>query len=291
MARARAEHPGQAAERAVSRAANKGQPWTDRAARVGFLARGSVYVLVGGVALTAALGAGGAPTDPSGALMRLGRMPAGRAALALIALGLLVHAAFRAVLAVIGEPYVKQRRWQRLATRARHGFSALFYLGMSSTAALLAAGRSAEAHADKDAQTRGLSAWLLGAPFGRPLLVAIAAGIAVAAAVELVRAFGPNRARDHLRVEAMREGQCKLMVALGRVAYVARATVLAACAYFLVRGAINRSPRETRGPAGALRAVWELPHGGLWLALIAAGLLAFGAYSVLEARWRRVFAR
>jgi hypothetical protein len=89
----------------------------------------------------------------------------------------------------------------------------------------------------------------------------------------------------------MTERQCKLMSVLGRIAYVARATVLAVCGYFLARGAIDRAPREARGPAGALRAVWELPHGGIWLALIAAGLVAFGAYAVLEARWRRVFAR
>ena len=52
-------------------------------------------------------GLGGKPTDPSGALSMLVRMPAGRAALALIAAGLLVHAAFRAVLVVAGEPYVQ----------------------------------------------------------------------------------------------------------------------------------------------------------------------------------------
>jgi hypothetical protein len=81
------------------------------------------------------------------------------------------------------------------------------------------------------------------------------------------------------------------MTALGRIAYVARATVLGGCAYFLARGAIDRAPREARGPAGALRAVWHLPHGGLWLALVASGLVAFGAYGVLEAKWRRVFPR
>jgi len=37
--------------------------------------------------------------------------------------------------------------------------------------------------------------------------------------------------------------------------------------------------------------VWELPHGRVWLALVAAGLIAFGVYGVLEARWRRLFTR
>jgi len=105
-----------------------------------------------------------------------------------------------------------------------------------------------------------------------------------------VRAFGPNDVRKRLRTDAMTERACKLMATLGRVAYVARATVLAVCGYFLARGAIDRAPAETRGPAGALREVWKLPHGGLWLALIAAGLVAFGAYGILEAKWRRVFA-
>jgi hypothetical protein len=276
----------------VRRAAKKGEPWTDRVARAGYVARGVVYIFVGGLALAAATGLGGQPTDPSGALAALLRLPAGRSALALIALGLLIHAAFRAVLVVIGEPYAEQGRWwRRAATRVRHGFIACFYAGLALTAALLAAGRYRQARADKDTQTRALSAWVLDQPFGRPLLIAVAAGIIVAAAVQIVRAFGPNDLRKRLRTEAMTKRQHALMSALGRIAYVARAAVLAACGYFLARGALDRAPRETRGPAGALRAVWELPHGGVWLALIAAGLVAFGAYAVLEARWRRVFAR
>ena len=271
--------------------ARKGEPWTDRIARAGYVARGSVYIFVGGLALAAAAGVGGKPTDPSGALLTLGRMPAGRVGLALVALGLLVYAAFRAALVLTGEPYVKQGQWQRIAMRVRNGFSACAYFGLAFTAAMLAAGRHRRAQGDTDAQTRGLSAWLLDAPFGRPLLIAIAVGIAVVAGVEIVRAFGPNGARGRLRVQAMTARQRELMMALGRFAYAARATVLVGCAYFLVRGAIDRAPREVRGPAGALRAVWELPHGGLWLAMVATGLVAFGVYGVLEAKWRRVFAR
>jgi len=275
----------------VRRAAKKGEPWTDRVARAGYVARGVVYVCVGGLSLAAAAGAGGKPTDPSGALAALVRLPAGRSALALVALGLLIHAAFRAVLVVTGEPSAHEGgRWRRVATRVRHGFSACLYSGMALTAALLAAGRYGHAHVNKDAETQTASARLLAAPAGRPILIAIAAGILIAAAVQIVRAFGPNDVRKRLRTEAMTERQCKLMAALGRVAYVARATVLAVCGYFLARGAIDRAPGETRGPAGALREVWKLPHGGLWLALIAAGLVAFGAYGILEAKWRRVFA-
>jgi len=278
------------AAHAAKKGARKAEPWTDRAARAGYVARGIVYIMFGGFALAAATGMGSEPTDPTGALSSLTRLPAGRVLLAVMAVGLLVHAGFRGVLVLTGEPYREHGRWRRVATRVRHGFAACLYAGMAWTAAVLAVGRYGQAHADKDVETQHLSARLLAAPIGRPILVMIAIGIGIAAVVWIGRAFGPDRASERLRVEAMSTRQRRLMAALARVAYVARATVLAACGYFLARGAIDRAPRETRGPAGALRAVWQMPHGGLLLALVAAGLVAFGVYGLLEARWRRLFA-
>jgi len=57
MGRAAGRRVGRVAARAARGTANatkKGEPWTDRAARAGYVARGSVYVLVGGIALAAA---------------------------------------------------------------------------------------------------------------------------------------------------------------------------------------------------------------------------------------------
>jgi len=219
------------------------------------------------------------------------RLPAGRVALAMVALGLLVHAGFRGVLVVTGEPVPERGRLRRLATRVRHGFAACLYAGMALTAAAVAAGLHGHTHPNQDVQTRHLSARVLAAPFGRPLLVAVAVGLGIAAIVCIVEAFGKDRWRERLRVEEMTERQRALIAALARVAYVARAVVLAGIGYFLARGAIDRAPHETRGPAGALRAVWQLPHGGLLLAMVAAGLVAFGVHGLLEARWRRLFGR
>jgi hypothetical protein len=291
VARAGARELGRAAERATRRAAKKGEPWTDGAARAGYVARGLVYLLFGGFALAAAAGMGGRPTDPTGALAELMRLPAGRVALAVVALGLLVHAGFRGVLVVTGEAHPEGGRWRRIAMRVRDGFAACVYVGLAFTSAAIAVGRHGQAPAGQDAQTRHLSARLLAAPFGRPILVAVAVGLAIAAAVYIVEAFTRDHARERLRVEAMSNRQRTLMAALARVAYVARAVVLAAIGYFLARGAIDRAPHETRGPAGALRAVWQLPHGGLLLAMVAAGLIAFGVHALLEARWRRLFGR
>jgi hypothetical protein len=265
--------------------------WAERVARVGYVAKGLVFVLVGGLAIAAAAGLGGIATDPSGALVTVTHVPAGRAALALVALGLIAHAAFRVALAVVGEPYVKRGPVSRVVRRIANGFGALIYLGMAMTAGALAVGWGAHVDTNKDAETRHLSARILTAPFGRLLLVGVALGIAVAAVVQLIRAFGPNHVREQLRVGEMTEWQRRLVVVVARIAFAARGIVWGACGYFMARAAIDGASREARGPAGALHALGELPHGNLWLATVGAGLIAFGAYGFLEARWRQLFAR
>jgi hypothetical protein len=260
-------------------------------ARVGYVAKGLVFLLVGGLAIAAAAGWGGTVTDPSGALAAVARTHAGRAALAFVALGLVAHAAFRGALVIVGEPYVKRGPVGRVLRRIANGFGVLIYAGLAVTAGALTMGWGAHVDTNKDAETRHVSARILTTSFGRPLLIGVALGIAVAAIVQLVRAFGPNHVREQLRVGEMSELQRRTVAVVARIAFAARGIVLVVCGYFVARAAIDGAPREARGPAGALRAVGELPHGNLWLATLAAGLLAAGAYGLAEAKWRRLFER
>ena len=46
----------------------RAQPWLERLARLGFLAKGLVYATVGALALQAAFGVGGRTTDTQGAV-------------------------------------------------------------------------------------------------------------------------------------------------------------------------------------------------------------------------------
>src|SRR5581483_1999164 len=74
----------QQAHHAVRRAS----PWVEFLSRLGFAAKGVVYVLVGVLAAQAAAGVGGDTTDTHGALEHVLAAPFGRALLGLIALGL-----------------------------------------------------------------------------------------------------------------------------------------------------------------------------------------------------------
>jgi hypothetical protein len=279
------------APRAARRAIARTQPWPDWIARGGYVAKGALFLLVGSLAAVAAAGWGGETTDQGGALVAIARAPAGRLILVVATLALLAHAAFRALLVVIGEPYDDRGPVWRVWRGIVNAGSALFYFYISLKAVVLALGPAARADADKDQEARNWSARLLSAPHGRWLLIGVAIGILVAAVVQIVRAFSPDAVRRRLRVEEMSERQRLAVSAVGRVALLARATVLTSIGYFLIKAAARWSPQVARGGGGALHAVREVPHGEWLLGLVAAGLLAVGAFAFLEARWRRLFRR
>jgi hypothetical protein len=248
-----------------------------------------VLLMVGGLALSAAMGLGGKATDPQGALLAVGRAPMGRVVVIAIAVGSLAHALFRGTLAVVGEPYSDEARGGRaqVAARIANAVSALFYLGLAGTSGALGLGWGP--HDSGDVEARHGAGQVLELPYGRLFLGGIAAGILILAAFYGVRAVGSNDVRQRLRVEMMTEAQCLMMTALGRIAYLGRATVLAIISYFLARAAYYDAPRAARGTKGALRAVAAQAHGDLLLGVLAVGMLAFGVYVLLEVRWRRFF--
>src|SRR4051812_39214700 len=68
-----------------------------RLARAGCAARGTVYAVIGVLALRLALGDGGAAVGPRDALREVADAPFGRAALAVISVGLAAFAAWRLI--------------------------------------------------------------------------------------------------------------------------------------------------------------------------------------------------
>jgi hypothetical protein len=58
--------------------------------------------------------------------------------------------------------------------------------------------------------------------------------------------------------------------------------------FFLVRAALHTDPGEARGVGGALRFLRGLQHGDLYLGMVAVGVVAYGIYTLLLARYRRL---
>ncbi|HKF93470.1 MAG TPA: DUF1206 domain-containing protein, partial [Gammaproteobacteria bacterium] len=78
--------------------AGKGVEWL---ARMGYVAKGVVYMIVGVLAAMTALGVGGATTGTIGAVSRIEHQPFGQALVGLMALGLVGYVLWRFTQAVM----------------------------------------------------------------------------------------------------------------------------------------------------------------------------------------------
>src|SRR5882762_7862407 len=93
-----AVHAASAEKRAVAQKATN--PTAVLLGRLGFVARGVVYVIVGWLALRAAVGVGTAATDKQGALKAIAERPEGAILLGVVAIGLFAYAGWSVVRAV-----------------------------------------------------------------------------------------------------------------------------------------------------------------------------------------------
>ena len=75
---------------------------------------------------------------------------------------------------------------------------------------------------------------------------------------------------------------------IGRFGIVARGVVIALIGVFLALAAYNFNPEQARGIGGALTALVRQPYGPWLLAVVAAGLISFGIYSITGAAWFRL---
>lgn len=250
-------------------------------ARVGYAARGVVFLIVGFFAGLAALGAGRSVSSTDALKTLLGGSM-GDLLLAIVAAGLFCFAAWRVLQSVFDSDHLG-RRGKGLGRRLGYGFGALFHFGLAAWAVSLMAGWS---HRDQDGDrpVRDWTAWLMAQPYGKWIIAAIGLGIIAGGIAIATRAFGDDFKRQ-LDLGAEPSGWA---VFLARFGFAARAVVYLLVGGFLLLAAWDSNSREAKGLGGALQAVHEQPYGWILLGLLALGLLAFAGYQFVQAWCRRV---
>jgi len=250
------------------------------AARVGYAARGVVYVSVGLLALRAASGVGDDPKGMLGALEPLATAPLGKVWLVLIAAGLGCFALCRSIQAVF-DPDHEGSSAKGLVKRGGQGISALVYAGLSfSLLELLDELGELDEADERKADTQ--ATFLLGLPFGSLLLMGLGAALIACGVLNVMHGMS-GRLQSGLDCSPRLR---RLAKPLGRSGYIARGAAFGLMGVFIIRAGLSRNPDETRGMGATLDALAHQPGGAPMLALIAAGLIAFGIFGLMEARFR-----
>ena len=236
--------------------------------RLGFAARGLLYIAIAMLVLQT-----GRSEDPSGALVELGKRGGGLLLLAMAA-GFVAYGLWRladAALNLEGHAAGARGAGGRLAAAG----SGAVYLAFAWQALRLAGGGHGEAgdRAEQSARTA------LSLP-GGPLLLQLAGAFLIGAGVyQLVKAY---RCSFCDRLDPVVANQA-LVRWTGRAGYAARGLIFMVTGFFLASAGLDSRASEAGGMEEALR----------WLGspvdlAVAAGLLLFGLFSLVEARFRMI---
>jgi hypothetical protein len=250
-------------------------------ARVGIAARGLLYLLLG--YLASALVAGwrteGRQANANGALSAVAATPVGLAALVGAALGFACFALARLAGAVSDHDGGPGRR---LVASAH----ALLYLALAGmTTRFVLGGQSTGSEQQHETTVRRL----LDQPAGRWLVAAVGL-VVVCAAVGQAWLAVRGQFAENLDTARMGPRLRRVARAAGTVGMLARAAALLPIGFLLVVAAYRADPRQAKGLDQLLSDLTRSGPGRAVVWLVAAGFVVFAAYSMLEARYRRVHA-
>ena len=271
---------GYQVNRGVGAAAHKGG--LERLTRIGIACKGVVYLLVGVLALMAAFQNGGETTDKEGVIQRIASQPFGDFALAIIAVGLMAYALWRFVCCFM-DTEREGSSAKGSAKRVFYAISGFVYASASIYAFRLLMGSGAQSGGG----SQTWSARLMRAPGGE-LILALIGVVVIVAGIYQIRGGLQEKFREHLGMGSGNAGNKHWVIRAGKWGYVARGIVFCTMGILVILAAMRSDAGQVKGLEGSLDALAAQPFGQWLLAFVAAGLVCYGLYSLVEARYRRV---
>lgn len=253
----------------------------ERLARVGYVARGVIYVLIGVLAVQLARGVGSDQPSQEGAMHALARQSFGTVLLSVLAVGLAAYAMLRVAQAIIGRTPEAGRH--SALDRVGAAGSAFAYGIFCAIAISILAGSAGNGGGKPQAATADVLGW----PGGRVLVVVGGLVFIVVGAYQAYLALSRRFLKDS-KTMYMSRRTLRNFTVLGVVGLLARTVTFGLIGIFLVKAAAEYDPSEAVGVDGALQRLTTHAYGTVALGVVAAGLVAFGLYSITDARFRKI---
>jgi uncharacterized membrane protein YiaA len=257
----------------ITAVANKSLP---ALARAGLIAKGLVYILLGLIVLlnTTEISKQKSAADKTGVFETLRNNFAGQWLIPLLALGLLCYSIWRWT-----EAFKLVKEKEHLKKAIRYFFSGAVYILVCYTAVELMLNTFSkngdnEQEFAHEALTKPFGQWLLG------ISAVVLAAIGVYQAI-----YGlSEKYRKHVQELSLQEASSKILLLSGKIGYVSRGIVWITMAYLMMRAALSGSSKEA-GDTNKVFHFIESSWGSPVLAVVALGLIAYGVFNGVRARY------
>ena len=255
--------------------------WVERLGRLGLVAKGVLYAVIGLLAIQVARGGREESPDKSGALRTIAEQPFGKGLLVLLAIGLAAYALWRLAQGILDRDSEGEGPKGLVKRAGALGKAAWYGILCGLTVSTLVGNGSGKGNEQET------TAGIFDRPGGRYLVYAAALAFLGAAAFNGYRAITCKFNRK-LKQGEMNEAEEAAATGVGILGHLARCVVFGLIGIFLVRAAWEFDPKEARGLDGALLELAQRPYGGFLLGAVAVGLLAYAFYCFVQARYRRI---
>ena len=265
--------------------------WVDRTVRLGWLSRGIVYVVVGLLTVSVAFDETpvGDDASPTGALTRVAAFPGGRVLLAVLVVGMALYVSFQALSLLFIDGTTLFHWWRR----AGHVVAVATYSVFAFSAARIAIsgtgreGTSLIERVSRATLENSVGRW--------------AVGLAGATTAVVALYFAYRHGWQHGFVDGLTDTdeptdddgsdgptRSSVLITIGVVGWVGRATVIALIGFFLVRAAWTFDASEARGFDRALRETATTTVGSVLVLACGIGLVAYGTLCIASHRRRTI---
>lgn len=261
-------------------------PWVEKLTKLGWLAKGLVYTLMGVTALRIARqDSTDDHASPEGSLGQVANATAGRLLIGFLAVGLVLYFAWR----ILSVAVIRGHDLAAWGDRIGYAFSGLFYAVLGFTAAKAAL---TGLEPDDSNTVEQLSRSLLDSAGGRWLLGAVGVVTMVVGAYfgihkGIQRSFTDDLDGVHPRPSDNEPKRVALLIA-GVFGWIGRGIVTGLVGFFVARAAVRFDPDDARGFDRTLRQVAGTSTGSFLVLVCAAGLITYGLFCLASHRFREL---
>lgn len=260
--------------------------WAEKVTRAGWIAKGTIYVVIGGLAFELARRSPpDSEADKAGALERVAQAPAGQLLVGGMGVGLLLFALWHVWAAVARNPEgilgaAKRAGWAGLGV-------SYVLLGATGLEIALQGSNSTSNSSSSATSPSGFATRLFDVPGGRIVGFGIGVGTIGVALYQLNKGMRQDFLGE-IDTEDLDPGPRKALGVLGTLGFGARSVVLGLAGWLFALAAWQYDPSEAAGLDQALRTITDAPFGRVVLGFVAAGLASAGAYELITFRRQRL---
>ncbi len=258
------------------------KPWIRRLARIGYMAKGMVFVMVGILTFMAAIGVGGNASGTQGMFRSLAGMPFGEILIWLIVIGLLLYEMWL-LIKVIKDPQNKGKGMKGLFSRGASLVIAIIYGGLIYSALKIAL----NAGSSGGNTEKTMTAKLLSQPFGQWLIAAVGVIIIVYGILELYKGI-TTKFMNRFHTQDMNSHEYRIAKNAGRLGLASRGAVFGMVGFFFIQTAWTSDSDQAKGLDGVLSELSQEPYGQVLLGIAAIGLFLYGVYQIARGRYQHM---